>query len=72
MLAIRTIKKTKTNRLLINIPDELRNRNLEIIILPLSDTEKTQIDFFTDKEIEQLSKVNLGNPIIDNEDYSKW
>lgn len=72
MLAIRTIKKTKTNRLLINIPDELRNRNLEIIILPLSDTEKTQIDFFTDKEIEQLLKVNLGNPIIDNEDYSKW
>ena len=24
------------------------------------------------KKIEQLSKVNLGNPIIDNEDYSKW
>jgi len=72
MLAIRTIKRTNNNKLFINIPDELKNKDLEIIILPLTKSEKIKFEFWTDKEIKELSKINLGTPIVDNEDYSKW
>ena len=56
----------------INIPDELRNKDLEIIILPLTKLEKIQFEFWTDDEIKELSKINLGTSIIDDENYSKW
>ncbi len=72
MLAIRTIKRTSNNKLLINIPDELNNKDLEIIILPLKKSEKIKFEFWNEEEIEQLSKINLGTPINDDEDYSKW
>ena len=45
---------------------------LQIYTEPLTKSEKIKFEFWTDKEIRELSKINLGTPIVDNEDYSKW
>ena len=71
MLGISTHGSTNTNQLQINIPDELKGVDLQIIILP-AEKNNDQIDFFTEAELQLLPKLNLGTPIQDNEDYSKW
>ena len=71
MLGISTHGSTNTNQLQINIPDELKGVELQIIILPAVKSND-QIDFFTDAELQLLPKINLGSPIQDKEDYSKW
>ncbi len=71
MFGLSTRGHSNTNQLQINIPDELKGVELQIIILP-TNKENSQIDFFTDQELRALSNVNLGSPIDDTEDYSKW
>jgi hypothetical protein len=71
MLGMSTRGSTNTNQLQINIPDELKGVELQIIILPAG-KENEQIDFFSQEELQQLPNTYLGNPIDDNEDYSKW
>jgi hypothetical protein len=71
MLGISTHGSTNTNQLHINIPDELKGVELQIIILPVG-KESEQIEFFTDTELQSLPNINLGTSIPDNEDYSKW
>ena len=72
MEAIRTIAQTDKNAISVEIPEIFKNRKLEIIILPVSNSSD-DIDFFSDDELKQLSKNDLGNfEILDNEDYSKW
>ncbi len=72
MEAIRTIAQTDKNAISVKIPEIFKNRKLEIIILPISNSSD-DIDFFSDDELKQLSKNDLGNfEILDNEDYSKW
>ncbi len=71
MIGITTNVTTDTNQLKINIPDELKGIELQIIILPAS-KDNTQIEFFTEAELQQLPSVNLGTVINDTEEYSKW
>ncbi len=71
MLGISTHGSTNTNQLQINIPDELKGVDLQIIILP-AEKSNDQIDFFTEAELQLLPKINLSTPIQDQEDYSKW
>jgi hypothetical protein len=71
MLGLSTRGTTKTNQIQINLPGELKEVELQIIILP-ANKENAQIDLFTNTGLQQLSKIYLGTPIEDNEDYSKW
>ena len=71
MLGLTTHGSTNTNQLQINIPDELKGVELQIIILPVA-KEEEQIIFFTDTELQLLPEINLGTSIADTEDYSKW
>ncbi len=71
MLGLSTHGSTNTNQLQINIPDELKGVELQIIILP-AEKGNEQIDFFTDAELQLLPHIDLSTPTPDNEDYSKW
>lgn len=64
--------KTNTNELRIDIPDDLKGIDLQIIILPVTESKNEQIEFFTKDELEKLSTVYLGKQLNDSEDYSKW
>ncbi len=72
MQAIRTIITPATTNLQIIVPDEMKNQELEIIILPLTDNKDNHFDFWSDGELNKLQSVNLASPIKDNEDYSTW
>jgi len=72
MIGITTRISTDTNQLNINIPDELKGIELQVIILPSTKDAKQEIDFFTDAELQQLPALQLSTGITDNEDYSKW
>lgn len=72
METIRTITQTSKNIISVKIPEYFKNRILEIIILPVSDNID-EVEFFSDDELKQLSKNDLSNfDILDEEDYSKW
>jgi hypothetical protein len=71
MLGLSTRGSTNTNQLQINIPDELKGVELQIIILP-SGKENSEIEFFTDAELQQLPNIHIGTSIDDKEDYSQW
>ncbi len=72
MEAIRTITQTGKNILSVKIPENFKNRKLEIIILPVSENIE-EFEFFSDDELKQLSKNDISNfDILDNENYSKW
>jgi hypothetical protein len=72
MLGLTIHSKTDTNQLQLNIPDELKGIDLQIIILPVANSNDDQIEFFTEAELKELNSVDLGTPLKDNEDYSKW
>ena len=72
MLGLTIHSSTNTNQLQLNIPDELKGIDLQIIIIPADKNNNQQIEFFTDAELQQLSSINLSTPIQDNEDYTKW
>ena len=72
MLGITTTASTSTNNLSIHIPDELKDMDLQVIILPAAKNKEEQIEFFSDAELQQLSTVHMGADINDKEDYSKW
>ncbi|HEY5464776.1 MAG TPA: hypothetical protein VIJ95_16045 [Hanamia sp.] len=72
MLGLTIHSKTDTNRLQLNIPDELKGIDLQIIILPVVDSKNEEIEFFTEAELKELHMVNLGTPLKDDEDYKKW
>ncbi len=63
---------TNTNQLQLNIPDELKGIELQIIILPAVNNNHQPIEFFSDIELQQLPTVQLGTSLLDNEDFSKW
>jgi hypothetical protein len=42
-----------------------RKNNIEI-------EPKKDYEFWTDKELEYISKVDLSTPLEDDEDYTKW
>lgn len=71
MLGLTIHSSTNTNQLQLDIPDELKGIDLQIIIIPASKNNQ-QIDFFTDAELQQLPALNLSTPVQDNEDYTKW
>ena len=60
MLGFNTKAVTNTNELIINIPDELKGIELQVIVLPLLHAEDTnfKIDFFTLGELKMLSNVD--------------
>ncbi len=72
MLGLTIHSSTKTNQSQLNIPDELKGIALQTIIIPAHKNNDQQIEFFTDAELQQQPKLNLGTPILDNEDYTKW
>ena len=72
MLGLTINSSTNTNDLHLNIPDELKGIDLQIIIIPADKANNQQIEFFTEEELQQLPKISLGNPVQDNEDYTKW
>lgn len=72
MLGLTIHSRTNTNQLELSIPDELKGIELQIIIIPADKENDQQIEFFTNTELQQLSKINLGIPLQDNEDYTKW
>lgn len=72
MLGLTIHSKTDTNNLQLNIPDELKGIDLQIIILPALSSKEDHIEFFTEAELKELHSVNLGISLNDNEDYSKW
>ncbi len=71
MIGLTTQIRSKSNQLKIQIPNELKDIDLQVIILP-ANPNQTVIDFFSEKELAKLSKKNLGKLIVDDEDYSKW
>lgn len=71
MLGLTTRASSVTNQLQIDIPDQLKGIELQIIILP-ANSEGTQIDFFTADELQQLPNLYLGGSLDDDQDYSKW
>ena len=72
MVGMTIHSKTNTNELKIDIPDDLKGIELQIIILPVTESKNEQIEFFTEDELEKLSTVHLGEQLNDSEDYSKW
>lgn len=62
---------TKTNQLQLNIPDELKGIDLQIIILP-ANKEDAEIEFFSEEELGKISPVQPETFLEDNEDYSEW
>ena len=72
MLGIRKFIKSKSNKLYIEIPNELKDKELEIIIMPKNEENVEDIHFWTEEELNKLSKIQLSSSIPDNEDYSKW
>lgn len=72
MVGMKIHSKTNTNELRIDIPDDLKGIDLQIIILPVTESKNEQIEFFTKDELEKLSTVHLGKQLNDSEDYSKW
>ena len=71
MLGLSTRASTNTNQLQINIPDELKGVELQVIILPAV-ADNDEVDFFTDSELALLPNTHLGTPLDDKEDYNKW
>lgn len=71
MVGLKTNITSNSNQLNIPIPDELKGIELQVIILP-ADNTSSQIEFFTDVELQTLPSVNLGNDLADTEDYAKW
>lgn len=72
MLGLTIHSRTNTNQLELSIPDELKGIELQIIIIPADKENDQQIEFFSNNELQQLSNINLGIPLQDNEDYTKW
>lgn len=72
MLGLTIHSSTNTNQLQLNIPDELKGIELQIIIIPVDKNNNQQIEFFTDTELQQLPTMNLSTLVKDNEDYTKW
>lgn len=72
MLGLTILSKTDTNQIQLNIPDELKGIDLQIIILPAAKSNNDRIEFFTESELKELNTVNLGTLLNDNEDYIKW
>ncbi len=70
MIAIREILEVKNNKIHLTLPDEFKNKKVEIIILPIEE----EIDYWNDKELKNIGKIGFlsKNFIKDNEDYSKW
>ena len=60
MLGLTIHSKTNTNKLQLHIPDELKDVELQIIILPASQKSNQPIEFFSDAELQQLPTINLG------------
>lgn len=72
MLGLTIHSRANTNQLQLNIPDELIDKELQIIIIPLAEGGTQQIEFFTQAELYHLPTLNLATPIQDDEDYTKW
>ena len=72
LLGLTIHSSTYTNKLQLDIPDELKGIDLQIIIIPADKSSIQEIEFFTDAELKQLAEVNSGTPIRDDEDYTKW
>ncbi|MFT4154110.1 hypothetical protein [Parafilimonas sp.] len=72
MLGLTIHSSTNTNELQIFIPDELKGVDLQIIILPASQVQNQQIEFFSEAELQKLAEANLSASLPDNEDYTKW
>ncbi len=72
MLGITTRTSTTTNQLNIQILDELKGIELQVISLHCSKEANQESEFFTEAELEQLALLKLSTDIKDNEDYSKW
>lgn len=69
MLGLKIRSKTNINRLQLNIPDELKGIDLQIIILPVVDSKNEEIKFFTETELKKLHTVNLGTSLKDDEGH---
>ena len=52
---IREILKPTKNQILINIPDDFVNKDLELLIFPISETKKASID----KKLGRLMEKNF-------------
>lgn len=72
MLGLTIHSRTDTNQLQLTIPNELKGIDLQIIILPADNNNNQPIEFFTEAELQQLPAMNLGTPVQDGEDYTKW
>lgn len=72
MLGLTTNTQTSTNELTINIPDELKGVELQVIILPVAKNKNETIEFFSEEELRKISAMQPGTIINDIEDYSKW
>lgn len=72
MLGLRINSITNTNKLQVNIPDELIGVELQIIILPAIEENDQKIEFFTESELQKMHSYQSKTLLDDNEDYSKW
>ena len=72
MLGLTIHSKTDSNKLQFEIPDELKGIELQIIILPVVNSNNQQIEFFSEAELIELHSLDSGTPLLDTEDYSKW
>jgi hypothetical protein len=72
MHAIRTIVKSHSKSISIQIPDDMIDQELEIIILPTKKNDTGLYNYWDKDDLNDLSLVSLSTPIQDNEDYLKW
>ena len=51
----------------------LTKYHYEIVSIETDKNKKEEkYDFWSDKELQYISKVDLSTPLEDDEDYSKW
>ena len=66
MKAIRQVKEVKNHQVLIELPENFGNKNVEVIILPLNIMNKEKI-----KDREKFLKFLLNGPTLSPEEIQR-
>ena len=68
---LRKILTTSEDNLIIPLPKEYLNKKIEVLILPFNETNE-EITYWSEEELESLSKNSYHYVAEDSEDYSTW
>ena len=68
---LRRILTSTEDHLIIPLPKEYLNKKIEVLVLPYFE-ENEDITYWSEAELESLSRNSYHYVAEDNEDYSKW